>query len=472
MSRPVLGSAVVFAAFFGLSGTPAVSTGDVIAHGAKGDSTTDDTDAVRKAFASKVGVVRFPRGIYRITKTIEIRLDEVGFTAIDGGGVARIVMAGPGPAFRFIGTHDGTAAPRTIKPNVWANQRTPTVDNLEIIGDHPEACGVEATRTMQLTISRLSVRNCLHAIHLTHRNRNVLIDACHLYHNRGIGIYYDDVSLHQSNIVGCHISYNAGGGIVCRKGDVRNVHITGCDIEDNVSESGPPTANVLIDGRDSLHGTGEVAITGCTLQHGRQGKDSANIRVLGRTLPLKEMPVVRQGHVTITGNVLSDIQVNVHLVGCRGVTVTGNTFWESYAHQLLVEDCHSVVVGPNNMDRNPYYDRMGKAKEARNAIVFRDSEACTILGMHITEVRGGPGLLLKNCRRMNLSGCSVLDCAEGGVALENSSDCLLSGFLVRADTLAKPGLSLSVKGGSANRISGGLWANGINAPKESVTVVP
>ncbi|MGH7959651.1 MAG: hypothetical protein ACREH8_21935 [Opitutaceae bacterium] len=37
-------------------------------------------------------------------------------------------------------------------------------------------------------------------------------------------------------------------------------------------------------------------------------------------------------------------------------TFTGNTFWMGFAHDLLVEDSSNVVVGPNNLDRNPRYE--------------------------------------------------------------------------------------------------------------------
>ena len=47
--------------------------------------------------------------------------------------VARIVMAGPGPAFHFVGTHEGTANPPTFKPNVWDRQRMPLVDGLQFL---------------------------------------------------------------------------------------------------------------------------------------------------------------------------------------------------------------------------------------------------------------------------------------------------------------------------------------------------
>ena len=75
--------------------------------GAVGDGNADDTNAILTAIAdSKDGLVLFPKGNFRITRTIEIALDQRGFTSITGqGGVGRVTMAGPGPAFRFIGTH-------------------------------------------------------------------------------------------------------------------------------------------------------------------------------------------------------------------------------------------------------------------------------------------------------------------------------------------------------------------------------
>ena len=215
----------------------------VMSLGAKGDGKTDDAAAIEKALLNH-GSVSFPKGIYRISRTITIPLSESGFTAISSDGTARIVMAGAGPAFFFKGSHEGTAAPATVKPSVWEKERTPMISGIEIIGDHTEADGIEAAGTIQLTLSRVVIRQCRHAVHLTTRNRNVLIADCHFYDNRGIGVFLDQVNLHQINVVGSHISYNGGGGIVSRGGEVRNLHIGTCDIEGNHALDGPPSANV------------------------------------------------------------------------------------------------------------------------------------------------------------------------------------------------------------------------------------
>ncbi len=165
---------------------------------------------------------------------------------------------------------------------------------------------------------------------------------------------------------GCHISYCGGGGIVCRGGDVRNIHVGTCDLESNHAEKGPPTANVLIDNTTSANGTAEVAITGCTIQHNSKSPDSANIRILGRG-NRGGAGQAQWGHVTITGNVFSDVMTNVHLNGCRGVTLTGNTFWMGYKHNLLVEDCRQIVVGANALERNPAY-AYGNSQMTNNAV--------------------------------------------------------------------------------------------------------
>jgi len=424
--------------------------------GIVGDGKADDTDALQKAVDANEGLVRLPKGVYRVTRPIVIDLNKVGYTSICGDGVARIIMAGPGPAMKFVGTHFKSADPQDFAPEVWDRQRMPLVDAVAIDGAHPEAVGIEAIGTMELTLTRLHIRGVLHGIHLVANNRNVILSDCHIYENCGIGVFYDEVNLHQSNILGCHISYNRGGGIVSRGGNVRNIHVTGCDLESNMSPQTPPTANVLIDCTGSTYGTGEVAITGCTIQHNSNSPDSANIRILGRSKPAPGLELVREGHVTIAGNVLSDVKVNVHLQDCRGVVLTGNTFWMGYTHNLLVEDCSNIVLGPNNFDRNPRYN-YGNCLEARNSLVVRHSEDCTLSGLHITNVWQEPaGLLVESCKRMNITGCTILDCDNSGLSLKDVTDSRVSDCLIRDDHAGAGSTPLAVTGGKGNMVVNNL----------------
>lgn len=424
------------------------------------DGKADATDAIQKLVDSGAANIHFPRGAYRLTQPIIVDLDKTGFASFSGDGVARLVMDGPGPAIRFVGTHDGSADPGSFQENVWQQQRAPMIDGLEIIGNHPEASGVEANGTMQMTLTRLVIRRLLHAVHLVNRNRNVLIADCHIYENRGIGVFLDNVDLHQINVTGSHISYNDQGGIVSRQGNVRNLHITGCDVESNMSPQTPATANVLIDCSGSANGTAEVAITGCTIQHNSKSPGSANVRMIGRSNPNKDGVVTRWGNVTITGNVFSDVEVNVHLQDCRGVAISGNTFWMGYSHNLLVENSHSVVVGANNFDRNPGY-AYGNATETKNAIAFRNCDACTLIGLHVTGVHAAPAaVLVEQCRRFNISSCTILDSDGPGLLLRDVSHSLITGCLIRDDREgAKKPVSFIVEGGSGNTIANNAFAN-------------
>jgi hypothetical protein len=420
--------------------------------GAVGDGKADDTAAIQAAVDARIGEVRLPRGTYRITRPIAIDLDEVGWTSLSGGGVARIVMAGAGPAVRFVGTHEGTASPRSVRPNVYARQRMPAVEGVEFVGAHERAGAIQATGTMKLTVTRVVVRECLHAIHLVERNRNVIVSDCHLYHNRGVGVYLDDVNLHQINVTGSHVSYNAGGGIVVRAGNVRNLQVSGCDIEGNMGPAGAPaTANILIDGRGGDAGTAEVAIAGCTIQHTAAATGSANIRFVGADAKDR-----RWGHLTIADNVLSDVQTNIDIEKARGAIITGNTMWQAVQHNLRVRDSSNVVVGPNLADRNPQYWRQDRAGEG---LVFESCRDCTITGLHVNGVRqAGAGLILRNCRRMNVSNCTVLDCQTAGMLLADVSDSRVSGCLIRNDRAeAEAWRSLRAIGGRGNVIAGNVF---------------
>jgi len=422
-----------------------------------GDGKADDTAAVQ-TMVDAGGAVRFPRGTYRLTKSVIVDLDKTGFISLNGDGVARFVMAGAGPAFHFKGTHGGTADPTSLKPEIFTRQRTPIVDGIEIVGAHPEADGIEATGTMQLTITRLAVHEARHGVRLSVRNRNVIISDCHLYHNSGTGVFYDHVDLHQSNIIGCHISYNAGGGVVTRGGGVRNLHIGTCDIESNMAPESPPTANVLIDCTNGS--TAEVSITGCTIQH-NPSPGAANVRFIGQGKPRGDDDTTQWGHLSICDNVLSDVEVNLDLQHVRGAAITGNTFGGGYEHDLLATHCSNIAVGSNTFDRNPPYYR-GKAEAAKGGLVFRDCRDVTLTGLHIDGVRTHPAALqIENSDTFNISGCTILDTDGAGLLLKNVTNSLVTGCLIadrRQDRQPSP--SLGVEGGKDNTFANNKLSHG------------
>ncbi len=431
------------------------------------DGKTDATAVLQQLIDSGVGDIELPKGSYLLTKTLTVDLDKTGYTSFNGHGVSRLIMSAAGPAIHFVGTHEGSAAPSTVKPNVYEKQRTPMVDAIEIIGAHEEADGIEATGTMQLTVSRTTVRDCRHCVHLTKLNRNFIVTDCHFYNNRGIGVFYDNVNLHQSIIVGTHISYCKGGGVVNHGGNVRNVQIGTCDIESNMGADSPPTANIWL---DSTGGSiGEVTITGCTLQHSSKAPGCANIRIDGAgDDPALERRTggkfTREGNVTITANVFSDIQLNVEIKNSRGVTVTGNTFWEGFQHDLVVENSSHIVVANNNFDRNPRYAVNGFNAAENNGIVFKGCSECMIQGNVVSGVmRQRAALDISDCSRLNIAHNSIFDSDGIGILLENVKQSLISDCIVRDDReekLRSKEPSLKIIGGTDNQIGSNLLGNG------------
>lgn len=397
--------------------------------GAKGDGVADDTAAVEAAVrGTKDGAVEFPRGRYRLTRTVEVKLAEVGTIGLVGkGGSATVVMAGSGPAFRLIGSHDkGTADPKSVKPVTWERERMPTLDGLEIVGAHPEADGVEFRNTMQPTIRGVLIRQVRHGLHFTARSRNVLIDGVHVYDCSGIGIFLEAVNIHQMIISASHISYCKQSGIKVLGSEIRNFQITGNDIEYNFAVDGPPAADIWFD----LAGKGSVregTISGNTIQ-ALQSKGGANIRFTG--IPGNPLKV---GVWSITGNHIANQETSIHLQDAAGITITGNTFMRGFVRQLVVERSRNIIVSGNVFDHNVDYFTPntvsvgGIVIDRSTAVIVSDN---LIEGIEAGTPEEGGALAVTDSREVTVSGNQVRAPKVRGVYIARSTNVRMADNLV------------------------------------------
>ncbi|MDG2130215.1 MAG: right-handed parallel beta-helix repeat-containing protein [Fuerstiella sp.] len=397
---------------------------------------------------------------FRITSPLIFDLAKVGAAFVGATKGATLVMDGPGPALRFVGSHEGTASPRSFKPATW-NERMPIIKGIEILGAHPLANGIELQRTVEATITQIAVRWCRHGIHLVDRNRNVTVSDCHLYENSGIGVFLDDVNLHQINVSNSHISYNREGGIVVRDGNVRNLQVTGCDIEGNMpaDESATNTANILIDvsgsANDRSKSIAEISITGCTIQHSAnysapEGRTTApggaNIRLAGK----KIYPI---NSVTISGNVLSDTTVSVDVDYAHDIAINSNNFFAPKPHNLRVSNSQRVVVNGNTFNPRQFI-RPG-------IISFTNCADCILSAstLHRFDTPDG-AVILDHCSGFLLNALNLSDC-ESGIVLRHTSDTTIANC--RVTRLAAGANSVSA-GDSNSRIH--LTGNAFSAPVE------
>jgi parallel beta-helix repeat protein len=386
--------------------------------GVKGDGQTDDGEAICKAISESDGFLFFPRGNYLLTKPIEIELSSSGCMGIYGGGAAKLIMAGSGPAIRLIGTHKGTADPGSVSEIVWQKERMPIVNGLEIMGAHPEADGIELEYTMETLLSDLFIHKCRHGVHFIKRNRNPIISSCYIYHNKGCGVYFEGVNLHQVNIADSHISYNAGGGIKIVNSEIRNLQICGNDIEYNYDLEAEESADVWINTQNGS--IREGAIVGNTIQ-ASPSPGGANIRMIGQSKEIAH----KVGLFSISGNLISSQKTNIHLKYSRGIVISGNTFFSGHEHSIHAEDSSNIVIGTNIFDHNPDY-----SKDTLDGLLFEHCSGCTLNGFHFSDTKAEAVVLLRDCSEINISGCQILNPQNIGVLLENVRNCRVSNCII------------------------------------------
>lgn len=442
--------------------------------GASGDGVTDDVAALEHALQEGDGVLRLHRGTFRLSRPLVIDLARTGHAAVIGdGGTSRLVMAGAGPAIRIVGTHRGTSVPKSVTEATWQKERFPTLSGFEIVGEHPDAVGIELVRTFQPTISQVLVRRCRHGIHLTERNRNVLITDCHLYDNEVYGIFFDRCDLHQTNITGCHISFNKRAGIKSLAGDVHNLQITGNDIEYN-NRPGldtPDEGGAEIDFDASAGTISEVTISSNTIQSTVQ-PGGANVRIRGAAEGATQGACL----IAITGNVIGSHTRGLDLAHAYRVTLTGNTIYDAAEYSIMARACRGVAIGANTICW-----KSDEALPPRDGLLFDDCEQVAITGLTAERLcsgsdAAGAGLMFHRCRDVQLTGCQIIDPLHAGIELKACRRCVVTGNTIvdRRDT---PRMKHAIRLAGENRdlvvqhnLLRGATESQITGPREGVFV--
>ena len=437
--------------------------------GAAGHGRLDDTEAIEHALADGDGELYFPPGTYLLSRTIKVDLASRGRFAIDGsGGTAKIIMAGAGPTFQLVGTHDKTADPTGFKAGIWTSERMPTATNIEIEGRHLEASGFLLEGTMQSTFEGVLLRELVDGIRVHGRARNLLISHCHIYSNRGVGVFLDRVNLHQAIITGSHISYCRQAGIRIVGSEIRNLQISGNDIEYNFDLNEQGCADIDIDSTADGSSVREGTIVGNTVQ-AKYSPGGANVRMVGRNAQQNH----KAGMFTISDNLIGSQEINVHLVACRGVVVSGNVIYSGHRRNLLIDGSRNIVVASNSFDHNPDY----REKELCTGVTIVDSHDCTLTGCLLHDCQTGQHtvagavpterealLEVRRCQRINVSGCQVLDGQPYGILLDNVDQTSITGSsILETRSEKKTRAAICLRGdGRANLIATNILGRGLD----------
>ena len=434
---------------------------NVFEFGAKGDGVADDTAALQHSIDSGDGVLRLNKGTYRITKPLVLDLTKTGFRAVRGeGGTSRIVMAGAGPAIRVIGDHQGTASPSSVQLHTWEKERFPTINGIEIVGEHPDSVGIELRKTIKCVISQVLVRRCRIAVHLVERNRDFVLTDSHLYDNHEIGLFFDRCNLHQIIVQGCHISWNKVAGIKSLGGDVHNLQIVGNDIEYNNATAGgsskPPAdlsqhpggSEIWFDATDGV--ISEVTISGNTIQATVQ-TGGANIRVIGaeverpqRADALKTQKVDTAHLINITGNVLGSQWRAVELRNVSRVTITGNTIYDSADLSVFAAKSAGIVVSGN-----VFVWRGNDSEPPKDGLRFEDCDNVLLSGLATQRFcsgspERGAAVTFVRCSDCGVSDCQILDPLHRGLELEDCVRCRIANNTI-VERRASPSMKHAIR---------------------------
>ena len=447
---------------------------EAFSFGASGDGVTDDTAALEHALTAGDGVLRLHKGTFRLSRPLVVDLSKNGYAAVIGdGGASRLIMAGAGPAIKVVGTHRGTSVPKSVTDLTWQKERFPTLSGFEIVGEHPEAVGIELAQTIQPTISQVLVRKCRYGIHLTNRNRNVVITDCHLYDNEIYGLFLDRCDLHQTNVTGCHISFNKRAGIKSLAGDVHNLQITGNDIEynnrpgiDTPDEGG---ADVDFDATDGT--ISEVTLSSNTIQATVQ-PGGANVRIRGSQSGKTQGACL----IAITGNVVGSNTRGLDLSQVYRLTATGNTIYDAGEYSILARSCHGVSLGANTICW-----KADATLPPRDGLLFEDCEQVTLTGLTAERLcsgsdEAGAGVMFHGCRDIQVTGCQIVDPLHAGLELRGCTRCVLTGNSI-VDRRDAGQMKYAVRLGGQNRdvmiqhnLLRGATSAAITGPREGVFV--
>jgi len=462
---------------------------NVYGFGAAGDGTTDDTDALQHALDDGDGILRLNKGTYRITRPLVIDLTKRGYGAVRGeAGTSRIVMAGAGPALRVVGDHQGSAKPSSYKEQTWTHERFPTISGLEILGEHPQAVGIELRKTTKCVISQVLVRRCKYGVHLVERNRDFVLADSHLYDNHEIGLYFDRCNLHQAIVHGCHISWNKFAGIKSVGGDLHNFQIVGNDIEYNNMNATvrslpkaeqpdltehPGGSEIWFDARDGI--ASEITISGNTIQAtGQTG--GVNIRIIGaeveRPQPADTPKTTKAdtAHlIAITGNVLGSQWRAVEMRNASRITITGNTIYDSADLSVFAVKSSGIVIGANTVTW-----RGLDADVVQDGFRFEDCDNVLVSGLATQRLcagspERGAAIAFVRCRDCGVSDCQILDPLHRGIELEDCLRCRVANNTI-VDRRAKPSMRQAVRVLGASRfnlITGNIVGGATEAPLDT-----
>lgn len=303
--------------------------------GAVGDGVTDDTAAIRLAFASSSRVF-FPAGRWRVTSVLTIAGDDVLVHGVGSASVIEYPTNGAASNLRLVFTGDNV----TVRDLKFSEVNSPT---------------------------RTGLYGCLSFNGAT----NVLVENVEVDGASSTGIHVMDS--HYGRITGCYIHNTCADGIHIQRGS-SEWEITGNTVRDTgddcigVSSHGWPTADYV----QSIAVTGNVVGSHNNLNAGSRGINFAG--VIGGTISdnvvhdtnacgIGVTSITEGGRTAVSGRInigkntiyntgadaTSTNPQGISLANCRNVTVQANNVMKTRTQGLILSGSVVDILVENNL---------------------------------------------------------------------------------------------------------------------------
>jgi len=138
----------------------------------------------------------------------------------------------------------------------------------------------------------------------------------------------------------------------------------------------------------------------------------------------------------ISGNVIGSQTVNVHLVRCRGMAITGNHIYSGHERTMVLDDCQNIVVGTNSLDQS---HSLGRG--FRNGITIRNSRGVAIDTLvlddcgAVTEAAGG-AVEAFDSREVTIKNCQIANPRVRGIWASGTRNLQVVGNTIAEDAEA------------------------------------
>jgi parallel beta-helix repeat protein len=368
-------------------------------YGARGDGSTDDTQAIQAALDSGAGTVFFPSGVYIINND-----SQSGSQRTMGGIAPSSNQTLQLEAAAILRAHASAATHANII-------RLNTLTNVRIIGgqldgsrdawtgSNEQGHGITLWGATDIYIDKVLIQDCFgDGIYVgTDANRN---DSERVYIN---GVKIDDCRRNNISLTGARqvrltnsILKNAGqtNGTAPKAGlDIepnandgvaRDIVVSNCSAENNVG------AGFTVSLGANVSGCGNISFVGCNTRDNNAGgyliagqaTDYPGISVVNCTsyndaanAGYGAIWVWNSDHTAIVGNVVSSSQqlgISVRSAINKNVVVANNSVYDSTWQGIVTEDASGILIEGNQIVRS-----------GRDGIRLEDSSDCLVVNNYI-----------------------------------------------------------------------------------------